>query len=92
MDNATKKNTTLDYLESAEIGSIVAFNTVIKGVERTLSGKLIDRITEREPNGNRIAVIETKNGSTFEIDHENVIWVKTGDRWPRWVFEQLKKK
>ena len=90
MDSTTKKNTTLEYLKNAELGStIVAFRTEIKGVARTLSGKLIARTLVGAPD---LMLIETKNGSQFEVDSNDIIWVKTGDRWPRWVFEELKKK
>ena len=92
MAQGTNKTTTLEYLETIELGAIVAFKAEIRGIERALSGKLINRTIEREPGGDRIAIIETKNGSTFHVDFNDVIWVKTGDRWPRWVFDELKKK
>lgn len=90
MNTDEKKNSTLEYLESAEPGAIVAFHAIIKGVERTLSGKLTGKAEGAD--GARKAVIETKNGSMFTVGFNDIIWVKTGVRWPRWVFEELKKK
>lgn len=88
--HTTTKSTTMQYLETAELGVIVAFRTEIKGAIRTLSGKLVGRV--EADAGSRMALIETKNGSMFSIGYEDVIWVKTGDRWPRWIFEELKQK
>lgn len=92
MARDASKVTTLEYVETIELGAIVAFKSVIKGSERTLSGKLVKRIVDKHPGGERTAVIETKNGSTFCVDFDDIIWVKTGERWPRWVFDELKKK
>lgn len=88
--NTTTKSTTMQYLENAEFGVIVAFRTEIKGSLRTLSGKLAGRTTTDD--GVRLANIETKNGSMFTVAYEDIIWVKTGERWPKWIFEELKKK
>ena len=93
MGDACKKASTIDYLESAESGAIVAFKAEIKGIMRTISGKLIEKIVDNTSSGPITSyLIETKNGSMFEIGSSDIIWVKTGERWPRWVFEELKKK
>jgi len=30
--------------------------------------------------------VESKKGTVFKLNPENIIWVKTGERWPKWVF------
>ena len=89
MRNTTTKNTTQQYLENAEIGVIVAFRVKLKGVTQTLSGMLVEKATGDKV---RVATIKTKNGTSFVVDYYDIIWVKTGERWPRWIFEELKKK
>lgn len=68
-----------EYINSIQIGVLVAFNAV--GI--TLSGK-VDLILEDSLS------ITTKNGKVFSINKKDVIWVKTGDRWPKGVYNALK--
>ena len=44
-----------------------------------MSGKLIDR------KGDKV-IVESKLGTQYELTPECIIWVKTGKRWPKWVF------
>lgn len=74
--------TTLEYLESAEPGTLVAFKRNSKDI--AMSGKLVS-----VENGK--CTIESKKGTQFKVNPENVIWVKTGDRWPSWVFALFNK-
>ena len=69
--------TTIDYLNSAEPGTLVAFKRNSKNV--AMSGKLVS-----VENGK--VFVESKNGTLFKLNIENIIWVKTGERWPKWVF------
>lgn len=78
-------DTTRDYLDRAEVGTIVAFKAFFKGKHIVLSGKIL----EKGPSG---IAVETKNGTRFSIMDDDVIWVKTGARWPSWVFEQLVRR
>lgn len=66
------------YINSLEIGQILAF----KIGESVISGKVVDI-------GEYIRV-ETKNDTQFIISEEDIIWVKTGQRWPKGVFRALK--
>ena len=76
-DNLKQKD---EYIENARIGTIVAFKV---NESKTISGK-IEEIHKND------FVVETKNGVKFTVRKRNVIWVKTGDRWPKGVFEALK--
>lgn len=78
---ATK--TTIDYLNTVDPGTLVAF-TRNSAKNIAMSGKLVSI-----ENGK--VKVESKKGTLFKINQENVIWVKTGDRWPRWVFALFNK-
>ena len=78
---ATK--TTLDYLSTVEPGTLVAF-TRNSAKRVAMSGKLVSI-----ENGK--VKVESKKGTLFKLNIENIIWVKTGDRWPRWVFALFNK-
>ena len=81
---ADKTRTTKDYLSNVEPGTLVAFKRDLdKPI--AMSGKLVG-IKDGK------VLVETKNGSKFKLDEENIIWVKTGTRWPRWVFAQFNKE
>ena len=78
------QKTTRDYLEDVEIGTLVAFT---RGRNRNvaMSGKFMG-FSEGK------VLVESKLGTVFKLSHENIIWVKTGNRWPRWVFSLFGKK
>jgi hypothetical protein len=73
------KRTTRDYADNAEVGIIVAFK--YKG--NMLSGK----IKEICPDGFKV---QTIRGTEFYVLKENVKWFKTGRRWPKHIFTQLR--
>lgn len=72
----------MDYIEKAEIGTIVAF---ADNNGKIRSAKIVNRST-----ANRKFKLETKMGKIYIVPFENVIWVKTSHRWPKGVFNQLK--
>lgn len=74
---------TKDYLLSAEPGTLIAFKRS-SSKDIAMSGKLVSIEGEK-------VTIESKKGTLFKINQENVIWVKTGERWPRWVFSMFNK-
>lgn len=70
------------YVEEAEIGMLVAFridNTKVK------SAKIVKKSTS-----DKKFLLETKYGAKFLVDFNDVIWVNTTGRWPRWVFKLMK--
>lgn len=90
IENASMKQdevptkTTADYLSNIEPGTLVAFKRN-NNKELAMSGKFISFIDGK-------AVVETKKGTQFRVKPENIIWVKTGARWPKWVFSLFNKK
>lgn len=74
---------TLEYLSNAVPGTLVAFKRNNKDI--AMSGKFVSC-----ENGK--VVIESKKGTLFKVSPENIIWVKTGTRWPKWVFALFNKE
>lgn len=69
-----------EYVDNIRIGVLVAFRI---GDKKALSGKV------EEIHGFGF-VVKTKNGIRFNVRKNNIMWVKTGDRWPRGVYLALK--
>lgn len=71
----------LSYIERAEVGTIIA--CVIDG--KTRSAKIVKRSTKK-----RRFMVETAYGAQHIVPYESVIWVRTGNKWPRGVYRALK--
>lgn len=83
-DAPQQTKSTYDYLAEAEKGTLVAF-TRGNNKDIAMSGKFMGM------DGNKV-LVESKLGTVFKLNPENIIWVKTGTRWPRWVFSLFSKK
>lgn len=77
------KKTTKEYLLKAEPGTLVAFKRN-KNKDIAMSGKLVS------VEGDSV-IIESKKGTLFTVSIGNIVWVKTGCRWPKWVFGLFRK-
>lgn len=80
-----------DYIQNAEEGLIVAFRlnfTAKSGLELTkvISGKILENNKEDE-----VYVVETRNGLKYGVPYPSVVWVKTGGRWPKGVYDEMKQ-
>lgn len=71
-----------EYIKNICPGNIVAFNSG----EYMFSGRVIDF----SPT-NRV-VIKTRNGSVFFVERNDIVWVKTGSKWPLGIYNALKLK
>lgn len=69
-------------IESAEVGSIVAFND---SNGKCRSAKIINKSSKRQ-----VAKLQTNYGAEFVVPYRDIIWVKSGARWPRGVYNKLK--
>lgn len=78
--------TTDDYLKTIEKGTLVAFKRN-KNKDVAMSGKFVS-FDETEDK----VLIESKKGTLFKVNRENIIWVKTGARWPKWVFSLFNRE
>lgn len=70
------------YVESATVGTLVAFR-LSNG--RVKSAKIVKKSTSK-----RKFMVETKYGAQFIVSYDDVIWVKTGTRWPKGVYNLMK--
>lgn len=91
LNSERETKTRKEYIENAEEGLIVAFriNYFSKqevAIKKTISGKIITNDKEQS-----ILVVETRNGLQYAVPYDTVLWVKTGDRWPKGVYEEMKR-
>lgn len=71
----------LQYIQSAEIGTIVAF----RNNNKVRSAKIVKRSTK-----NRRLMLETQYGAQYIVSYDDIVWVRTGAKWPRGVYKLLK--
>lgn len=81
IEDTSAKKTTCEYLLTAEVGTLVAF--MKPNSDAAISAKFVSCENDE-------VVVETKMGTIYRLSPEQVIWVKTGTRWPRWVFNLFK--
>lgn len=72
----------MPYIEGAVVGTIVAFRLPNGKVK---SAKIIKKSTKR-----RQFMLETDYGAQYITPYEDIIWVRTGKRWPRGIYKLLK--
>lgn len=72
----------MPYIENVEIGTILAF--------RLSNGKVKSAKVIKKSTKNRKLKVETSYGATYIIAYEDVVWVRTGKRWPRGIYKLLK--
>lgn len=72
----------MSYIENVDIGTIVAF--------RLSNGKVKSAKVTRKSTKNRKLKLETDYGAEYIVSYDDVIWVRTGKRWPRGVYKLLK--
>ena len=70
------------YVDTAKVDMIVAFKLPNGKVK---SAKIVKRSTAK-----RRFMVETKYGAQFIISFDDVVWVKTGTRWPKHVYNLMK--
>ena len=72
------------YMENVELGTIVAFR-LANG--RVKSAKVVKKSTK-----SRKLKLETNYNAEYIVSYDDIIWVRTGKRWPKGVYELLKGK
>lgn len=72
----------MPYIENVEIGTLVAF--------RLSNGKVKSAKVIRKSTKNRKLKLETNYGAKYIVSYDDIIWVRTGKRWPRGVYNLLK--
>lgn len=72
----------IPYIENIEIGTLVAF--------RLSNGKVKSAKVTRKSTKNRKLKLETDYGAEYIVSFDDIVWVRTGKRWPRGVYKLLK--
>lgn len=80
------KKTPGEYIDNVEIGMIIAFATE---PEKAISAK-VKEIFRAEDNGVKEVLAVSKNGYTYKVPRAAIVWVKTGHRWPRGIYDKLR--
>ena len=70
------------YLDNIQIGALGAFKV---SETKAKSAKVIKKSTKQKK-----LMVETSYGATSVISFDDVLWVRTGNRWPRGVYNMLK--
>ena len=73
-----------ERIANAAIGMLVAFHEPDSGKMNT--AKIVNKSTKK-----KMFKLETQYGAEFIVPYENVVWVKTGTRWPKGIYNTLKK-
>ena len=81
---AKRKEMKMKYIVNAEIGQIVAFR-----IPET--GKVISAMITKKSTKKQKFAVETQYGVEHIVLWEDVIWVRTGKRWPRGIYQLFKK-
>jgi len=68
------------YVSNAQVGQLVAFKVSETKVISAM-------VKEVHPD---FMIVETKNGIRFKVVNSNIVWVKTGPRWPRGIYLALR--
>lgn len=76
------KSAEVERVQNAPIGTLVAFKSD-KGTVK--SAKIVRRSTK-----DQTLKVTTKYGVSHLVKYSDVVWVRTGTRWPRWVYNLLK--
>jgi len=72
----------MKYIEEAKVGLLVAFK-LPNGKVKT--AKIVNKSTK-----NKKLKLETEYGAEFIVPYVDVLWIKTGKRWPKGVYKILK--
>lgn len=82
---ATISETKMNFLKTIQPGTIVAFKVVVNGHERVKSAAVANVSNKRQ-----MLKLVTKYNAEYIIPFSDVVWVKTGTRWPRYIYNLLK--
>lgn len=71
-----------DRIQNAPIGTIVAF--------KAPGGRVRSAKIKLRSTANRRLLVCTEYNAEYNISYDDVIWVKSGKRWPKGVYNSLK--
>ena len=73
-----------DRIQNAPIGTIVAF--------KAPGGRIRSAKIKLRSTANRRLLVCTEYDAEYNISYDDVIWVKSGKRWPKGVYNLLKRR
>ena len=79
-----EENNKLSYISTAKVGTLIAFED---GNGKVKSAKVISN-----DEWNEMIEAETAYGMKYSLKYDSILWVKTGNRWPRGIYNLLKGK
>lgn len=85
-DTQKPTNDNKRYIDNLEKDTLVAFEVGHGDNRKVLSGKFVKEVEDENVE------VETKKGTIFTIPKKSIIWVRTGARWPKWVFALFRKR
>lgn len=71
-------------IQNAPLGTIVAFYAP--------GGRVRSAKIELRSTANKRLMVVTEYGASYNISYDDVIWVKSGKRWPKGVYNLLKRR
>lgn len=72
------------YIENAEPGTVVAF--------KCDDGKVRSAAIQNRSTKRQVVKLVTQYGREYVVPYSSILWVRTGKRWPRGVYDLLKGK
>lgn len=72
------------YIDDLSPGTIIAF--------KLPDGRVKSAKVTKKSSANKIAEVKTEYGAEYIIPFDSIVWVKTGKRWPKGVYNLLKGK
>lgn len=72
----------MPYIEDADVGTLVAF--------KLSNGKVKSAKIVKKSSKSRRFMLETAYGAQHIVSYDDIVWVRTGKRWPSGVYRQLK--
>lgn len=82
-EEAAKLAMRAKYIEEAKVGTIIAF--------RLESGKAISAMIVKKSTKNRKFKVETKYGAEHIVLFDEILWVRTNKRWPKFIYNLFKE-
>lgn len=79
VNNANKSH----YIETIQIGTLVAFRE--PETNKLNTAKVVNKNSSKKK-----LKLQTQYGAEFVVSYESIAWVKTGTRWPRGIYDELK--
>lgn len=86
LNEATAKKTHEDYIKNLKQGDIIAFQFYSYfGGKIVRSAKVVDAYP-----GEVGLTVQDKIGNKYFVYKSNILWVKTGKRWPKYIYSMFK--